>query len=112
MADNTEQIYTRLCELYRHDPQQFENERLRLIRDTIEGFDARHRQKAYGLQFKIDCKLRPYRDPVMRMNKMVEIFWEGVFEFKQTLEDPDHYLSRRQQSRPGKVLPLPVMTNE
>jgi hypothetical protein len=104
MADDNGQIYTRLCELYRHNPQQFENERLRLITDTIEGFDARHRKKAYGMQFKIDCQLRSYRDPVMRMNKMVEIFWKGVFEFKQTLENPD-YLSRQQQSS-GKVLPL------
>jgi hypothetical protein len=97
--------YEHLSRLYREDPLLFEEERLRIIRNTIEGFDREHRQKAYGLQFKIDCQLRRYNDPVMRMNKMVEIFWEGVYDFQEAMTDPGGYLSRREKNA-GKVLPF------
>jgi hypothetical protein len=112
MADDIDDLYAQLSDLYRRDPQQFEKERLRLIREVIEGFDPRHRRKAYGLQFKIDCQLRPYRDPVMRMNKMVEIFWQGFFEFSETLKDPDQQLSNRRRQQPAKMLPLTFRQGE
>jgi hypothetical protein len=106
MTDNTDPLYKRLSDLYRRDPQQFELERTRLINDAIEGFNPEHRKKAYGLQFKIDCQLRPYRDPVMRMNKMVEIFWQGVCDFQEVLKDPGQHLGQRQKQSPGKILPI------
>lgn len=106
MADQTIEHYERLSRLYRTDPQQFEEERRRLIRETIETFGYDHQRKAYGLQFRIDSQLRRYRDPVMRMNKMVEIFWKGVYEFQEVMSDPDQYLSRRQQQARARVLPF------
>ena len=105
MADTTLDCFERLCRMYREDPQQFEEERLRLISETIESFAGEHRQKAYGLQFRIDCQLRRYKDPVMRMNRMVEIFWEGVYDFQEAMNDPDGYRSRRENAGP-KVLPF------
>jgi hypothetical protein len=105
MADTREAGYERLSRMYREDPQQFEEERLRLIRETIEGFAGEHRQKAYGLQFRIDCQLRRYKDPVMRMNKMVEIFWEGVYDFQEAMNDPGGFRQRRHEAG-TKVLPF------
>ncbi|MDA8164903.1 MAG: DUF3135 domain-containing protein [Desulfobacteraceae bacterium] len=105
MNDASEDFFEKLCRMHRDDPQGFEAERIRLIRETIEGFAAEHRQKAYGLQFKIDCQLRRYKDPVMRMNKMVEIFWEGVYDFQEAMTDPSGYRRRRQQAG-AKLLPF------
>jgi len=51
--------------------------------DTIEDPDRRLRLEQ--LQFRIEGQLRNYKDPVARMNKMVEIFWEGVKEFQDVL---------------------------
>jgi hypothetical protein len=103
--DKTIEYYERLCQLHHKDPRQFEEERLRLIRDTIESFDCKHRRKAYGLQYRIDSQLRRYSDPVMRMNKMVEIFWEGVHDFREVMSDPGGYLNRR-RNHAAKILPF------
>jgi hypothetical protein len=104
MTDDIDLRIKKLAELYRRDQRQFEEERERLIIETIEGFNAEHRKRAYGLQFKIDCQLRPYRDPVMRMNKMVEIFWQGVYSFQEALNNPAEQISQRQQQPAAKIL--------
>ena len=61
-----------------------------VTRETIERFidsieDEDRKLKLRQLQFRIDRELRPYKDPVAKMNKMIEIFWEGVKEFQNTI---------------------------
>lgn len=41
--------------------------------------ERQKRMRAY--QWRLDQELRHYKDPVARMNRMVELFWEGVAEF-------------------------------
>jgi len=53
--------------------------------DSIE--DEDRKLKLQQLQFRIDRELRKYKDPVAKMNKMVELFWEGVNEFNQVLNN-------------------------
>jgi hypothetical protein len=62
-----------------------------VTRSTIEEFinsieDEERRLKLQRLQFRIDRELRNYKDPVARMNKMVELFWEGFKEFDEVLQ--------------------------
>ena len=38
------------------------------------------RMRAY--QWRLEQELSHYKDPVARMNKMVELFWDGVNKFK------------------------------
>ena len=52
--------------------------------DSIE--DPDRRLKLEQLQWRIDADLRKYKDPVARMNRMVELFWEGVNEFNDVLK--------------------------
>ena len=85
---NTEEIIDQLTGLYQKDPQEFEKMRTLLIEETIQAFPARRRQRAYGMQFIINTHLRKYKDPVVRMNKMVEIFWEQFGLFHDILQDP------------------------
>ena len=40
------------------------------------------------MQFIIEMRLRKYKDPVARMNKMVELFWEQLGLFHEVLHDP------------------------
>ena len=99
--------FERLSQLHRDNPEEFERARERLIRETIEGFDTDYRQRAYGLQFQIDCQLSKYQDPVPRMNKMVEILWRGVADFKKVMTDPCGVVQEREHSRSlGKILPF------
>ncbi len=45
------------------------------------------RVKLHQLQWKIEGQLRGFKDPVARMNKMIELFWQGVNDFQRTLKD-------------------------
>ena len=105
---HNDEMFDRLEELYRSDPEAFEAMRKLLIEQAIEGFPVEQRARAYGLQFRIDAELRHYKDPIARMNRMVEIFWEGVRRFQETVADPAGVLHSRQEEKVnGKVIPFP-----
>jgi hypothetical protein len=103
-------VFEDLEQLYRRDPVSFEEQRRRLIQGMIDDLPEENRARAYGLQLKIDAELSRYKDPVARMNRMVELFWEGVGQFQQVLTDPGKVLQERAQekegARPARVLPF------
>ena len=101
---NGEEILQRLTGLYQKDPHQFEKMRSMLIEQTIAAFPARHRRRAYGLQFLIDTRLNKYKDPVVRMNKMVEIFWEQFGLFQEVLQDPARVVAEREKKKKQAII--------
>lgn len=104
--DDTRAIIERLSCLA-DQPEQFERESRALIEQAIAALPDRHRQRARGLQFRIDCALAQCPDPISRMNKMVEIFWEDFRQFHDILHDPEKVLKERQARREScRVLPL------
>jgi hypothetical protein len=105
--DPLDQLVAGLGELFRRDPARFEEVSRDLIRRTIESFPPERRQRALGLQFRLEATLSRYRDPVARMNKMVEIFWEQLRQFQEALNDPGRLLAERETGHPGKVIPFP-----
>ncbi len=105
--DPTEKILAQLTGLYQKDPEAFEALRKKLIRRTIEEFPEPHRQRAYGMQFQIEAQLHKYKDPLVRMNRMVELFWEQFEKFQVALTDPLRLIAEReQQKKASKVIPL------
>lgn len=103
--DATKKLIAQLSGLYQKDPWQFEEKRKLLIKQTIESLPAERRRCAYGLQFKIESKLAKYKDPVSRMNKMVEIFWEHFQQFHEVINDPAKFLLEKEKNRSeGKVI--------
>jgi hypothetical protein len=108
--EGLEKVFEDLERLYKRDPSSFEDERRRLIKGMIDQFPEEHRARAYGLQLKIDAELSRYKDPVARMNRMVELFWQGVGRFQEALTDPAKVLEERQEGRagaePARVLPF------
>ncbi|WP_027714789.1 DUF3135 domain-containing protein [Desulfuromonas sp. TF] len=106
--ENTEQQLARLTGLYQKDPEEFERQSQELIRQTIERFPEESRRRAYGLQFRIDTALSRCRDPVSRMNKMVELFWEQFLKFQETVCDPLKAVEEKERTGEGaKIIPLP-----
>jgi hypothetical protein len=104
---NTEEILGKLTGLYQKDPEEFEKIRTLLIEQTIQAFPARHRQRAYGMQFIIEMRLKKYKDPVVRMNKMVEIFWEQFGLFHDVLQDPVRAAAKRaNKTKKAMVIPF------
>ncbi|BCR03231.1 hypothetical protein DESUT3_03000 [Desulfuromonas versatilis] len=106
-GSKTDQALARLAGLYQRDPAAFEVAARELIRATIEEFPPEHRERAYGIQFQLDARLSRYRDPLVRMNVMVEIFWEQFAEFRRVLNDPLGVIAEREKSRrSAQVLPM------
>lgn len=82
------EIYEQLCGVYQDDPDEFERIGKQIIQDTLSCVqDEDQRLKLQRLQFRIDRELRHYKDPIARMNKMCELFWEGFNEFQRTLNE-------------------------
>lgn len=104
----SDQSISRLGELYREDPEAFEEMRRALIEQTIAGFPEEHRARAYGLQFRIDAELSLCKDPISRMNRMVEIFWDGVRRFESAISDPGSALEEKNARTSAVVLPFPA----
>ncbi len=76
-----------LSGLYKTDPEQFQAISRKMIEDYIASIpDEISRKKCAGIQFRLDHELSKYHDPLARMNKMVEIFWKGVYEFNNALK--------------------------
>jgi hypothetical protein len=104
---NTKDIMDQLTGLYQKDPQEFEKMRTLLIEETIQAFPARRRQRACGMQFIIETRLRKYKDPVIRMNKMVEIFWEQFGLFHDVLQDPVRVAAEREnKNQKAMIIPF------
>lgn len=80
---NLVKIYERLLNCQGDD---FESERRRIIEEEISKVPEERQQAVRQLQWRLDGELRRYKNPIARYNKMVEIFWEGVEEFRKTLD--------------------------
>jgi hypothetical protein len=89
------------------DPEKFERIRSKIIKTAIESYPEETQQRYYGIQFTLDCELRKYKNPVARMNRMVEIFWAKVYEFNLALNHPEAIFAARENKRePAKVIQL------
>ena len=76
-----------LSELNKTDPEQFQMATRQMIDDFIAGIpDEASRRKCAGLQFKLDHELSKHTDPISRMNRMIELLWDGVYQFNNALK--------------------------
>lgn len=60
--------------------------RKKQLEEFISSLPEERQTPIRQFQWRLDAQLSKYKDPVARMNKMVEIFWEGVKDFQQALE--------------------------
>ena len=80
------EAYERLNNIRQENPDAFDQEAKIILDEFFESIeDENKRIHLQQLQFRLEGELRHYKDPIARMNKMVEIFWEGVKEFQQTI---------------------------
>ena len=95
-------MYDELSELYKTDPDLFEVRTRELIEDMISSFPPERQERMRQFQWKIDQTLSRYKDPIARMNKMVEMFWEGVNQFQSALE------GKQPETQRAEVLTFPT----
>ena len=93
--------------LYEKDPDGFEDLRREIINNAINSYPEKFRLRARGIQFILDSELNKYKNPVVRMNRMVELFWEKFSEFQTAVSDPENYTSEKERNKKaGKVIPF------
>lgn len=102
-------LYERMKELYKLDPEEFEREKQRIINEYIGGMPEEHQQDAKGFQFQIDGEMAKEKDPISKMNRMVELFWMQVGEFNTACTNPSQLLEERKEKENkdgGDVVPF------
>ncbi len=77
--------HDQLHQLFITDPVAFEQERQRLIEQTIKTAKPENQARLRALQWNIDQQLSHYHHPVARLNKMIELFYDGLFRFRDAL---------------------------
>lgn len=75
-------------------PEELLAHKEKLIETYISSVPPERQQRLRQLQWKIDGELRKYKDPIAKMNKMAELFWSGVAEFQQVMNDAAGKLNR------------------
>jgi len=76
-----------LLVLCQKDQEEFKKMMRGMIDDIIENSREGNRDNLRRKQWKIDQELNKIKDPVAQMNKMVSIFWDGVYEFIDVAKD-------------------------
>ncbi len=110
MENKTEQsdsVFERLQGLYQLDPEEFNRLSAALIREEVNNVPEEFKAQAYGIQRRVEQQLKKYKDPILRMNAMVEIFWQQFHEFQAVLNDPRDVLeNKRRRGISAKVIPF------
>jgi uncharacterized protein YaaN involved in tellurite resistance len=93
--------------LYENNPLQFEFLRNEIIQQCINSYPERFQHRARGIQFTLDCELNKYKNPLARMNRMVELFWSKVSDFNEAMDDPKKFSAKQKRNENiGKILPF------
>lgn len=96
-----------LIDLWTNDPEAAERYHRQILEEHIEGIpDPERRKRARAMQWRIDQELSRYTDKTARLNRMIELFWAGFFDWQAALNDPKGF-KERQDGRKADVLEFP-----
>lgn len=95
--------FDELKTLFETDPPAAEEKVKEILEEYIQTLEPERQQRARAFNWKIQQDLRNFKDPVARMNKMVEMFWKGYQTFNTALNNPEVLLN--QQGEPIAKFP-------
>lgn len=90
--------FDELKTLFETDPNAAEIKVSKIIEDYISTLSPERQQRARAFNWRIQQDLRKFKDPQARMNRMVELFWKGVKEFQQVMQNPEEVLNQRKHT--------------
>jgi hypothetical protein len=73
--------------LHEEDPEKFAEVTAQMIEDFINGLPEEKQAIHRAKQWRLEQELGKFKDPIARMNKMVELFWGGVNKFDNILKE-------------------------
>jgi len=78
-------VFEELLKL-KDDPVAFNKRKDGIINSAINECPEDNRISLTCRQWKLERELDKFKNPTARMNRMVELFWDGAFEFKNALD--------------------------
>lgn len=99
------QIYEELVKL-KDDPEQFDQRANEIWEHFYQSLTPEQEQQARRFKWQMDAQLRNYKDPIARMNKMIELFWQGFQTFQLSLSNPSSLIARSQDGSKAVVIPI------
>lgn len=99
------QVYEELVKL-RDNPEEFEKKADEIWEEYFSSLSEEETKRAKQFKWQLDSQLRNYKDPVARLNKMIELFWEGFHAFQLSLTNPTQLIARTQDGSKAVVLPI------
>lgn len=98
-------IYEELLKLKDH-PDEFEQRTNQIWEEFFKTLPNEKQKPARQFKWQLDAQLRGYKDPVARLNKMIELFWQGVQTFQLSLTNPNSLIAKSQDGSKAVVLPI------
>ena len=102
-ANLMQDTFNELSDLYDTNPLAAEVKAKQILEDYIATLPEERQQRARAYNWRIQQELRKFKDPVARMNKMVEMFWDGVKDFQSALDGTHPSLILDQTGEPSVV---------
>lgn len=94
--------YEELVKL-KDNPHAFAKRQKEIVEDAISKCPKEFQQQIRQNNWRIEQELSKFKNPTARMNKMVELFWNGVSKFEDTLRG--NSISAEPRTR-AKVIPF------
>jgi len=100
-----EKTFDELVDLFKQDPVGFDEYKHQRVRQHIADMCTKcpeHLQRCQRFQWRLDQELAKHKNPLVRYNKMVEMFWKQVDEFKLASQ----YKPTPKAKKSGTIIPF------
>src|ERR1700722_8067218 len=89
--------FEELKTLFETDPVAAEAKVQEILEEYILTLEPERQQRARAYNWRLQQELRKFKDPIARMNKMVELFWKGVQKFHTVLANPEALVVKKDE---------------
>lgn len=100
------QMYEELIKLKEQSPELIEKRIEEMWDEFFNSLKPDERERAKQFKWQIDGQLRGIKNPTARLNKMIDIFWQGVQNFQMSLTNPRALIAQSQDGSKAVVLPI------
>lgn len=98
-----EKTFDELVDLFKQDPVGFDEYKQQRVEEHIANMCVNcpeHLERCQRFQWRLDQELAKHKNPIVRYNKMVEMFWKQVDEFKLASQ----YKPTPKEKKPGSII--------
>jgi len=96
--------FDKLKNLYETDPDKFKEITDGMINNVIDNARDENKKILRAKQWRLEQELSKIKNPIERMNKMVSLFWEGVYQFIDVTKNLDAQIVQNTSIKTANVV--------